>query len=82
MPRAEIIEQGNGLAGAGEYVAGDDGQVYVITDELGGRIRTGPAGCGNRYDALVELAHWSDVSDDDEPYCSATISEDEGEADA
>lgn len=70
--RAKISECGNGLPDVGDYVAGDDGEVYTVT-ALSGPIHTGAPGVGNYIYGSVELADWSDVDDDNEPQCSATI---------
>lgn len=71
---ATIYEQGNGLADVGDYVAGNDGEVYVVVELLhGGRIETHGPGCGNSVDAVVALADWSDVNDDNEPVCGAVL---------
>lgn len=72
MAQAKIIERGNGLAGAGDYVAGDDGEVYTVTKVVG-PIHTGAPGEGNYVYAEVELADWSDVDDDNEPVCGALL---------
>lgn len=71
--KATIHERGNGLASVGDYVSGDDGEVYRVAS-LDSRIQTGRnPGAGNWQYASVELADWSDVTDDTEPTCSATI---------
>ena len=70
--RATIQERGNGLAEVGDFVAGDDGEVYVVV-ELTGRIMVSSG--STQQDALVTLADWDDVNDDNEPVCSATISD-------
>ena len=71
---ATIYEGGNGFPDAGEYVAGDDGEVYLVIDIGAGRILTGRSGEGNRIeDVVVELADWADVDDDNEPVCSAIV---------
>jgi hypothetical protein len=63
--RATIYEAGNGLPDAGDYVPGDDGNLYrvVSTDS---RIQTGSPGVGNHVAATVELADWSDCDEDDQ----------------
>lgn len=72
--RATIEERGNGFAGLGEYVAGDDGEVYrVVTLLRHGHIETHGPGAPNTIEAEVELADWDDVTDETEPYCSAVI---------
>jgi len=72
MTRATIEERGNGLADVGEFVAGDDGQVYVV-EQLIGPIHTGTAGRGNYVHAELALADWSDIDDNTEPRCSAVL---------
>jgi hypothetical protein len=76
MTKATIQERGNGLPDVGDYVSGDDGNLYRVTS-LGGTIHTGRPGQGNYVYGEVELADWSDVDDDSEPVCSAVLSEDE-----
>lgn len=72
---ATIHEHGNGLADVGDFVAGDDGEVYRVV-ELTGPIHTGGRpGASNYMHATVELADWDEVSDDEEPTCSAVISD-------
>lgn len=70
---AVIYERGNGFPDVGEYVSGDDGEVYQVV-ELTDRVQTGRSpGAGNWLRARVTLADWSDVSDDNEPVCSCTL---------
>jgi len=68
--QAKIIERGNGYADVGDYVSGDDGEVYTVVS-FRGPIFTG--GAGNFMHATVELADWADVTDDNEPTCSAEL---------
>lgn len=68
---ATIYERGNGLPDVGDYVSGDDGEVYVITS-LASTIHTSPR--GNFVYGCVKLADWTDVTDDNEPTCSAVVS--------
>ena len=72
--KATIQERGNGFPDVGDYVSGDDGQLYEIVS-LDTRIFTGNPGSGapNYMYGEVELADWSDVDDDSEPRCSAII---------
>lgn len=72
--RAEIREEGNGLAVAGDYVAcARDGQVYRVV-RLIGRPQTGRRpGMGMWILADIELADWDDISDDNEPVCNAVL---------
>lgn len=65
---ATINERGNGFPGVGEYVA-CGGEVYRVA-ATNGRIHTGEP---NYIYAEIELADWSDVGDDEEPYCDAVI---------
>jgi hypothetical protein len=62
---ATIIEMGNGLPDAGDYVPGSCGNLYRIVS-MDGRIRTGRPGCGNSVSAKVVLADWDDCGEDDE----------------
>lgn len=68
MIRAIITEAGNGFPEAGDYVSGDDGNLYrVITHDS--RIQTGQSpGAGNWIRAIVELADWDDVESDDDVF--------------
>jgi len=59
--KATIEERGNGLPDQGSYVAGDDGELYLIV-EISTTIHTGNN--GNWVHARVELADWDDVSED------------------
>jgi hypothetical protein len=70
--RATIHERGNGLADPGDYVAGDDGEVYEVVRYVG-PIHTGGRGAGNYCHALVRLADWGDVTDESEPTCAAIV---------
>ena len=62
---ATIEERGNGFPDVGDYVPGDDGELYrvVSTD---GRIQTGPAGAANWIRASVEAVEWDDCDEDAE----------------
>jgi hypothetical protein len=78
VTRATIEERGNGLADVGDYVAGDDGEVYIV-DKLIGPIHTN--GCGPQYiHADLSLADWTDVDDDTDPRCGAVLEIDADEA--
>jgi hypothetical protein len=70
--QAKIIEHGNGLVDAGDYVSANDGGVYRVVKTVG-PIHTGGPGAGSYVYAEVELADWSDVDDDNEPTCSAVL---------
>ncbi len=74
--RATIEERGNGLADVGDYVAGDDGEVYRVVS-ITGPIHTGGTGAGNYVHATVTLADWTDVDHDSEPTCSAVIGQED-----
>jgi len=71
--QATIHERGNGLAGVGEYVVGDDGNVYLVIELIGLRQTGRAPGVGDWQLARVVLADWSDIPDDKEPSCSATL---------
>lgn len=62
MTIATIHERGNGFPDSGDYVPGDDGELYRIK-ALNGVIHT--SGNANYIFADVELASWSDVEDND-----------------
>lgn len=70
--KAVITERGNGLPDVGDFVAGDDGEVYVVSS-LQGPIHTGGPGGGDYIHARVKLADWSDVTDANEPTCSCSV---------
>lgn len=60
---AVITERGNGFPEVGDYVPGDDGEIYEVV-ELTDRIQTGSRpGEGNWVRARVRLADWSDCED-------------------
>lgn len=79
---ATITERGNGFPDVGDYVAGDDGEVYrVVRWTHDGRIFTGRPGAGNSICAEVELADWDDIDDaEGDMTCSAEILTDATEA--
>ena len=68
---ATINERGNGLADVGDYVAGQDGNVYRVVST--GGIHAGGTGAGRYMYAVVELADWDAVGDDEEPECGAVV---------
>lgn len=72
MIKATIQERGNGFASVGDYVSGDDGEVYTV-ESIDGPIHTGQPGEPNYVHATVALADWYDVDDDNEPVCTAVI---------
>jgi len=55
-----IYARGNGLCTADSYVAGDDGNLYLVTNV--GRAATSPQGLCAPVTAT--LADWSDVDED------------------
>lgn len=67
-----ISERGNGLPDVGDYVGGDDGELYEIVS-MGSTIHTGRAGEGNYVFARVELADWADVEEDEVHTAAATL---------
>jgi hypothetical protein len=71
-----IAERGNGFPDVGDYVSGDDGEVYEVVS-MDSTIHTGGAGGGNYVHARVVLADWSDVDDDNEPVCTATLDDED-----
>jgi hypothetical protein len=63
---ATIVELGNGLPTAGDYVPSSDGNLYRVVS-IDGQIQTGrSAGAGNWVLATVELADWGDCDEEDE----------------
>lgn len=69
---ATINERGNGLPVAGDYVGGDDGELYRVVRILG-RPETGGVGAGLRVRAQVRLANWDDCSEEDVSTCLAVL---------
>lgn len=68
--------RGNGLPDVGDYVAGDDGEVYEVVKI--GRIHPGERpGMGDWMPGKVRLADWSDVTDDTEPLASCELPRDD-----
>lgn len=65
MAKATIHERGNGFPHPGDYVPGDDGELYRLI-AYDGPIHTGSAGEANYVYADVELVDWSDCPDGDE----------------
>lgn len=61
--KARIEERGNGMPTAGDYVAGNDGQLYRIV-EIG--YTHAESGKANWAVATVELANWQDTENDNE----------------
>lgn len=76
MIKATISEQGNGFPDVGDYVTGNDGEVYEVLS-LGPRIETRGPGAGNCIPGCeLQLADWTDdITDDNEPTCSAVLDE-------
>lgn len=71
---AKISARGNGLPDVGDYVAGNDGEVYVVVSFRGPvRASQSGSGAGDYIYGDVELADWSDVDEDNEPTCSCTL---------
>jgi len=67
-----IHERGNGFPDVGDFVAGNDGEVYRVV-ALDSRIHTSTPGANNYIYGTVEMADWADVTDRTEPKCSAVI---------
>jgi len=62
---ATIEERGNGFPDVGDYVPGDDGQLYRVVT-LTRRIETGTSsGAANWMGATVEEADWDDCAEED-----------------
>ena len=73
MTSATVYEKGNGMPDVGDYVSGNDGEVYRVV-EFTGPIQTGRSrGAGDWVRATVELADWSDVTDDTEPRWTCVV---------
>lgn len=73
--KATITERGNGLPDVGDYVPGDDGQLYRVV-AIDSNIQTGRRpGEGNWTRARVELADWSDCEESEEHSASCTLDE-------
>lgn len=67
-----INECGNGLPDVGDYVPGNDGNLYRVVS-LDSRIQTGRPGQGNWIRATVELADWDDCDEGDESDAQAVL---------
>lgn len=76
---ATIYERGNGFPDVGDYVPGDDGNLYLVT-AMGPRILTGGPGVSNHIPYCeVDLADWSDCEEGDEFSAQAVLCESEGD---
>lgn len=71
---ATIVEAGNGFPDVGDYVPGDDGELYRVVTR-GRNITTHGPGAGDQcHGYVLELADWSDAESDDEVHpCSARL---------
>ena len=68
-----ICERGNGFPDDGDYVPGDDGELYKIV-KCGNNIFTGNRpGASNYIYATVTLADWDDCSEEDIHSCISFI---------
>lgn len=76
MATAKISERGNGLPGVGDYVPGNDGELYIV-ESIDSPIHTGGPGSGNYVYATVSLADWSDCEEDAVHSSSAVVDADE-----
>ena len=76
--KATIQERGNGFCDVGDYVSGNDGELYRVVRFVG-RIQTGQSGSGapNYIHAEVEPADWSKLSDTEagDIICTCSIEE-------
>lgn len=70
---AEIGERGNGFPDAGDYVPGDDGELYRIVELASCAISTHGPGRANTICAFVESAGWDDCEEEDVFPASATV---------
>lgn len=77
---ATITEHGNGFPEVGDYVPGDDGELYRIV-AFQSRISTQSAGQGNTIQAELELADWDDCDEDDVHSASATLHQEDEDID-
>jgi hypothetical protein len=73
--KARIEERGNGFPRVGDFVAGNDGQVYRVVS-ISDRVQV-PArrDMSNYLYGEVEAAEWVDVTDATDPVCSCRIEE-------
>lgn len=69
---ATVYERGNGLPKIGDYVAGNDGEVYKVI-AVSTQITTNGIGVGNSIRATLEMADWSEIDDDNDPRCSGVL---------
>jgi hypothetical protein len=78
---ATIEERGNGLPDVGDYVPGDDGELYRVVS-MSSRIETGRCpGAGDWVNAKVELADWDDCDEDDLHPSQCILDDDGGDED-
>lgn len=64
--KATIQERGNGFPSTGDYVPGDDGNLYEVIS-IGPRIMTGGySGASNYVHATVEVSDWEEVEEGEE----------------
>lgn len=74
--KATIEERGNGFPDVGDYVPGDDGNLYKVVTMHSQIITGNGSGTGSYIHATVELADWSDCEEGDE-HPSCAVLEDE-----
>lgn len=73
--QATIHELGNGFPETGNYIPGNDGNLYRLV-RTNGRIFTGSCGSGNYIHAELELADWDeDLEEDEEPFPAQAVLE-------
>ena len=78
MVHATIQEHGNGFPDPGDYVPGDDGELYRVISI--GRIHTGArAGAADYMRVEVEPADWEDCEEGEEFEALAIVDEDTAE---
>lgn len=69
---ATIYERGNGFPDVGDYVPGDDGELYRIVS-MDTNIRTGAPGVGNHLDVRVVRVDWDAIPEGDEFLAQAIV---------
>lgn len=76
---ATISEHGNGFPSVGDYVPGNDGELYLV-EEVTSRIHTAAApGLSSWISARVSIASWDDCEEGDVFQASCSLKENEEE---
>ncbi len=75
--QAIVTDRGNGLPDVGDYVPGDDGNLYRI-ESIRGRIETGRhTGEGNWMRVNVAMVDWDSCEESEEFPAMVSVDDDE-----